>query len=114
MLRTAVAAAWAAQQKREQQAAANELPVRLELQADCIAGIWAHRADNMQRIRETGDIEQALTAAAATGDHRLQRQGQAVPESFTHGTSSQRVRWFKRGMDNGDIRQCDSFSPKSL
>jgi len=97
-------------------AAANELSVRLELQADCFAGVWGRRADNMQQILEPGEIEQALTAAAAIGDDRLQRQtqGQVVPESFTHGTSRQRARWFKRGMDSGDVRQCDTFSPASL
>ena len=106
----------AAQQRSGQQAAANELSVRLELQADCFAGVWGHHADNMQQLLEPGEIEQALTAAAAIGDDRLQRQtqGQVVPESFTHGTSQQRVRWFKRGMDSGDVRQCDSFTPQSL
>jgi predicted metalloprotease len=106
----------AAQQGSGRPAAANELSVRLELQADCFAGVWGRRADNMQRILEPGEIEQALTAAAAIGDDRLQRQtqGQVVPESFTHGTSRQRARWFKRGMDSGDVRQCDTFSPESL
>ncbi|EXI90465.1 MAG: putative metalloprotease [Candidatus Accumulibacter regalis] len=106
----------AAQQGGGRQAAANELSVRLELQADCFAGVWGHRADTMQQIVEPGEMEQALAAAAAIGDDRLQRQtqGQVVPESFTHGTSRQRVRWFKRGMDSGDVRQCDTFSPESL
>ncbi|EXI77931.1 MAG: putative metalloprotease [Candidatus Accumulibacter appositus] len=106
----------AAQQGSGRPAAANELSVRLELQADCFAGVWGRRADNMQQILEPGEIEQALTAAAAIGDDRLQRQtqGQVVPESFTHGTSRQRARWFKRGMDSGDVRQCDTFSPESL
>lgn len=98
------------------QATANGLSVRLELQADCFAGVWGHRADSMQKILEPGEIEQALTAAAAIGDDRLQRQtqGQIVPESFTHGSSRQRVRWFKRGMATGDVRQCDTFSAASL
>lgn len=98
------------------QATANGLSVRLELQADCFAGVWGHRADSMQKILEPGEIEQALTAAAAIGDDRLQRQTQAqiVPESFTHGSSRQRVRWFKRGMATGDVRQCDTFSAASL
>ncbi|MBK8114715.1 MAG: neutral zinc metallopeptidase [Candidatus Accumulibacter sp.] len=106
----------AAQQRSGNRAGANALSVRLELQADCFAGVWGHRADSMQKILEPGETEQALTAASAIGDDRLQRQtqGQIVPESFTHGTSAQRVRWFKRGMDSGDIRQCDTFSSASL
>ena len=106
----------AAQQRGGNRAAANALSVRLELQADCFAGVWGHRADSMKKILEPGEIEQALTAASAIGDDRLQRQtqGQIVPESFTHGTSEQRVRWFKRGMESGDVRQCDSFSAASL
>ena len=95
---------------------ANALSVRMELQADCFAGVWAHRADAAKHIIEPGEIEQALTAASAIGDDRLQRQaqGRVVPESFTHGTSEQRMRWFKRGMDSGDLRQCDSFKAASL
>jgi len=106
----------AAQQRSGNRAGANALSVRLELQADCFAGVWGHRADSMQKILEPGETEQALTAASAIGDDRLQRQtqGQIVPESFTHGTSAQRVRWFNRGMDSGDIRQCDTFSSASL
>jgi hypothetical protein len=106
----------AAQQRSGNKAAANVLSVRLELQADCFAGVWGHRADSMQKILEPGETEQALTAASAIGDDRLQRQtqGQIVPESFTHGTSEQRVRWFKRGIQTGDIRQCDTFSAASL
>ncbi len=106
----------AAQQRSSNRAGANALSVRLELQADCFAGVWGHRADSMQKILEPGETEQALTAASAIGDDRLQRQtqGQIVPESFTHGTSAQRVRWFKRGMDSGDIRQCDTFSSAAL
>lgn len=106
----------AAQQRGGNRAAANALSVRLELQADCFAGVWGHRADSMKKVLEPGEIEQALTAASAIGDDRLQRQaqGQVVPESFTHGSSEQRVRWFKRGMDSGDIRQCDTFNTASL
>ncbi len=105
-----------AAQQRSSQAKANALSVRLELQADCFAGVWGHRADSMKKMLEPGEIEQALTAASAIGDDRLQKQsqGQIVPESFTHGTSAQRVRWFKRGMESGDIRQCDTFSVTSL
>ena len=95
---------------------ANALSVRLELQADCFAGVWGHRADAAKHIIEPGEIEQALTAASAIGDDRLQQQsqGRIVPESFTHGTSAQRMRWFKRGMDSGDLRQCDTFKATSL
>ena len=106
----------AAQRKSGRQGRANELSVRLELQADCFAGVWGNRANDMQQILEAGEIEQALTAAAAIGDDRLQRQtqGQVVPESFTHGTSSQRVHWFKRGMFSGKVGACDTFTPASL
>jgi uncharacterized protein len=97
-------------------AKANALSVKLELQADCFAGVWGNRADSMKHILEPGEIEQALTAATAIGDDRLQKQarGYAVPESFTHGSSEQRVRWFKRGMEYGDLRQCDTFKAASL
>ena len=91
--------------------AANSLSVRLELQADCYAGVWAHHADRARQILEQGDVEEALNAAAAIGDDTLQRksQGTVVPESFTHGSSAQRVSWFKRGMASGDLRQCNTF-----
>ncbi|MBI4742594.1 MAG: neutral zinc metallopeptidase [Betaproteobacteria bacterium] len=103
-------------QQRAGKTQANALSVKLELQADCFAGVWGHRADNMKHIIEPGDVEQALTAASAIGDDRLQKQarGQIVPESFTHGSSEQRMRWFKRGMDSGDLRQCDTFQAASL
>lgn len=105
-----------AQQRAGNKAKANALSVRLELQADCFAGVWGQRADSMKHIIEAGEIEQALTAASAIGDDRLQKQAQgfAVPESFTHGSSEQRVRWFKRGMASGDMRQCDTFKAASL
>ncbi len=95
---------------------ANGLSVRLELQADCFAGVWGNRADAAKQIIEPGEIEQALNAASAIGDDRLQQQsqGRIVPESFTHGSSEQRMRWFKRGMDTGDLRQCDTFKAASL
>lgn len=91
---------------------ANALSVRMELQADCFSGIWAHHANRTRQILEQGDLESALTAAAAIGDDRLQRQsqGQVVPESFTHGSSEQRVKWFRRGYQSGDLRQCDTFA----
>ena len=97
-------------------ARANALSVRLELQADCFAGVWANRADAARQIIEPGEIAQALNAASAIGDDRLQQQtqGRIVPESFTHGTSEQRMRWFKRGIDTGDVRQCDTFKATKL
>ena len=90
---------------------ANAASVRLELQADCFAGIWAHHAERTRHILEAGDVEEALNAAAAIGDDRLQRQaqGRVAPETFTHGTSKQRVQWFTRGIESGDLRQCDTF-----
>lgn len=92
---------------------ANALSVRLELQADCFAGIWAHRADRTRQILETGDVEEALTAASAIGDDRLQQQsrGYVTPDSFTHGSADQRVRWFRRGLDSGQLDACDTFKP---
>ena len=95
---------------------ANALSVRLELQADCFAGVWGHRADEAKNIIEPGEIKHALNAASAIGDDRLQQQtqGRIVPESFTHGSSEQRMRWFKRGIDSGDLRQCDTFKAASL
>jgi len=94
----------------------NRLSVRLELQADFFAGVWAHHAQRMRNILEEGDIEEALRAAAAIGDDRLQRQsrGVVVPDSFTHGTSEQRVRWFRRGFETGDISKGDTFSARDL
>jgi uncharacterized protein len=93
---------------------ANDLSVRLELQADFYAGVWAHYAQR-KGILEAGDIEEALTAATAIGDDRLQKetQGYVVPDSFTHGTSEQRMRWFRRGFESGDIRQGDTFNIRS-
>lgn len=95
---------------------ANALSVRQELQADCFAGLWAHQAQQQRRILEPGDIEEALGAASAIGDDRLQRQSQGyvAPESFTHGSSAQRVRWFTRGFESGDIRQCDTFNAAQI
>jgi hypothetical protein len=96
-------------------AEANALSVRLELQADCLAGVWGHHAQRMRNILEPGDLEEALRAAAAIGDDRLQRQAQgyAVPDSFTHGSSEQRVRWFRTGFETGDIDACDTFTVPS-
>ncbi len=95
--------------------AANQLSVRVELQADCFAGVWAKHANDERHILERGDIEQAMNAAAQIGDDALQKrsQGYVVPDSFTHGTSKQRVTWFTRGVQSGDVQQCDTFDSKS-
>jgi predicted metalloprotease len=98
------------------QAAANELSVRLELQADCLAGVWGATAQRTRNLLEAGDLEEAIGAAAAIGDDRLQMQsrGTVVPDAFTHGTSEQRVRWFRRGFETGDPDACDTFSTNRL
>jgi predicted metalloprotease len=95
---------------------ANALQVRMELQADCFAGIWASRADETKNIIEPGDIDEALNAASAIGDDRIQRQtqGYVVPDAFTHGSSAQRVRWFKRGYESGKLESCDTFKAEEL
>ena len=102
--------------RRASEAEANRLSVRLELQADCLAGVWANHADKARQILEEGDIEEALGAASAIGDDRLQRQarGFVVPDTFTHGTSDQRVRWFRRGLDTGELAQCNTFKAQRL
>jgi predicted metalloprotease len=94
----------------------NVLSVRLELQADCLAGVWANRADRARNILEAGDVDEALRAASAIGDDTLQRQSQGtvVPESFTHGTAAQRQRWFRTGLQTGDIDRCDTFNARNL
>ena len=103
-------------QSRVSQTEANQLSVRLELQADCFAGVWAHRADEARDILERGDIEEALNAASAIGDDRLQQQsrGYVTPDSFTHGSSAQRVRWFQQGLQTGDPDQCNTFETRQL
>ncbi len=105
-----------AQKSRVSEAEYNDLSVRLELQADFLAGVWAHHANKRQRILEEGDIEEALTAAEAIGDDKLQMQsrGYIVPDSFTHGTSEQRMRWFAKGLKTGDMKQMDTFSAERL
>jgi predicted metalloprotease len=95
---------------------ANALSVRVELQADCFAGIWAHHAQRSRQILEQGDLEEALRAAAAVGDDMLQKatQGRVVPEAFTHGTAEQRSRWFRTGFQTGRVADCDTFSAREL
>lgn len=95
---------------------ANALSVRQELQADCFAGIWAHNADRFRQMLEPGDIEEGLNAARAIGDDRLQQQsrGYVVPDSFTHGSSEQRMRWFQRGYQSGNVQECDTFAARQL
>lgn len=99
---------------RVSEAQYNALSVRLELQADCLAGVWAHHAQRARQVLEQGDLEEALNAAAQIGDDTLQKrsQGYAVPESFTHGTSQQRMTWFRRGIDGGSVQQCNTFDAR--
>lgn len=101
-----------AQQSQLSEEEYNKLSVRLELQADFLAGVWAHYAEAAHHLLESGDLEEAIKAATAIGDDRLQMQSQGyvVPDSFTHGTSAQRVRWFKKGFETGDVQQGDTFS----
>jgi predicted metalloprotease len=102
--------------QRSSRAEANALSVKMELQADCLAGIWGKRANDMKALLDPGDLEAALNAATAIGDDRLQQQSQGhiVPESFTHGSSAQRVRWFKKGFETGDMQQCNTFKAAQL
>ena len=95
---------------------ANQLSVMTELQADCFAGVWARQANQSQHILEPGDIEAGLRAASAVGDDRIQKatQGYVVPDAFTHGSSAQRMRWFKTGLDSGTIEACDTFNAAQL
>ena len=101
-----------ARRNARNEAESNQYSVRLELQADCYAGGWAMHADGSDRILEPGDMEEAMTAASAIGDDTLQKQAQGftVPDSFTHGTSAQRMHWFNTGLSTGDIKKCDTFS----
>ena len=101
---------------RVSQAEYNAMSVRLELQADCYAGIWAHDTQAAKQLMERGDLEEALNAAAQIGDDTLQHksQGHVVPESFTHGTSEQRMRWFRRGFETGDMAQCNTFTRQAV
>lgn len=105
-------------QARRQQSKteANKMSVKLELQADCFAGVWANHADRARQILERGDVEEALTAASAIGDDRLQKEarGYVTPDSFTHGSSAQRVRWFRTGLKSGNVADCNTFAAASL
>jgi len=103
-----------AAQQRLGEAERNQLQVRVELQADCYAGIWAHHAEKSRGILEPGDIDEGLKAASAVGDDTIQRrmQGHVVPESFTHGSAGERMRWFTRGYESGELASCDTFSPR--
>ncbi len=103
-------------QQRAGKVEANALSVRMELQADCLAGVWGKRTDTLKNVLEPGDLEAALNAASAIGDDRMQQQsqGRIVPESFTHGSSAQRVRWFKMGFESGDMNQCNTFKAAQL
>jgi hypothetical protein len=105
-----------AMRRRLDESQANALSVRVELQADCFAGVWAHHADRARQVVEAGDIDEALNAAAAIGDDRLQRQatGTVMPDSFTHGTSEQRARWFRKGLETGSPQACDTFNAERL
>ncbi len=105
-----------AARRRASESEANSLSVRLELQADCLAGVWAYHADRARHILEAGDMEEGLHAAAQIGDDRMQMRarGYVSPDSFTHGSSQQRVRWFKRGLESGSTKSCDTFSVAQL
>jgi predicted metalloprotease len=101
---------------RASEAQGNAISVRVELQADCFAGLWANKSQQAKHWLDQSDIESALNAAAQIGDDTLQKRsrGTVVPESFTHGTSAQRAAWFKRGLQGGDLRQCDTFASREL
>jgi predicted metalloprotease len=105
-----------AAQQRGSEAQANALSVRVELQADCLAGVWAFHADRARHILEAGDLEAGLNAASQIGDDRLQMRarGYVSPESFTHGSAAQRSRWFRRGLESGSTKSCDTFNAAQL
>jgi predicted metalloprotease len=103
-------------QQARSEVEANAIQIRMELQADCLAGVWASLNEQVRSRLEPGDIEEGLNAAAQIGDDMIQRrtQGYIVPDTFTHGTSAQRVRWFRRGLETGQVQACDTFSAKEL
>lgn len=103
-------------QSRRSETESNRLSVMVELQADCLAGVWAHQTEKNRRVLEEGDIEEGLNAASAVGDDRIQKssRGYVVPDSFTHGSSEQRVRWFKNGLENGTMQSCNTFQASRL
>lgn len=103
-------------QSRLPRSEANQVSVRVELQADCLAGVWAHHADRMRGVLETGDVEEGLRAASEIGDDKMMRRstGYVVPDSFTHGSSEQRVRWFRKGLESGQFSTCDTFRARQL
>lgn len=103
-------------QSRSSKSDKNRLSVMVELQADCLAGVWAHQTQKKRNILEEGDLEEGLNAASAVGDDRIQKrtQGYVVPDGFTHGTSEQRVRWFKRGLEQGSFQSCNTFNADQL
>ena len=105
-----------AMQRRVSKTEANEISVRLELQADCMAGVWGYHTQRARNMLEAGDLEEALNAASAIGDDRIQREstGRVVPDSFTHGSSAQRVKWFRTGFESGDVAACDTFRVANL
>jgi uncharacterized protein len=102
--------------QRSDESDSNALQVRMELQADCLAGVWANLNDQVKKRLQPGDVEEGLNAASQIGDDMIQKrtQGYVVPESFTHGSSEQRVRWFKQGLESGDLTQCDTFNANNL
>ncbi|MBS0244055.1 MAG: neutral zinc metallopeptidase, partial [Proteobacteria bacterium] len=106
----------AAKQNARSERDANQIQVRMELQADCLAGVWAALNDQVKKRLQPGDIESGLNAAQQIGDDMIQRQqiGRVVPDAFTHGSSEQRVRWFKRGLETGQIQQCNTFDANPL
>jgi len=102
--------------QRTSEVEANRLMVRMELQADCLAGVWGYHAENSRQLLDAGDLQEALRAASAIGDDRIMKQtrGTVVPDAFTHGTSEQRVRWFRKGFETGDMNQCNTFEADHL
>jgi len=105
-----------AMQQRLPEAEANQLSVRMELQADCFAGVWAHHSNKQRNILQAGDVQEGLNAAAQIGDDRMMKrsQGYVVPDAFTHGSGEQRVRWFRRGLESGNIAACDTFAARQI